>query len=90
MKSCFSLAASKSCKVHLFGSRYQELSLDLAKVLLGKTLHKGWAEPLLVYVGFSLHWVLLLQSVGSGAHGFSCYGTWTQQLQLADSRAWAQ
>ena len=45
MKSCFSLAASKSYKVHLFGSRYQELSLDLAKVLLGKTVHKGWADP---------------------------------------------
>ena len=33
-------------------------------------------------LGFSLQWLLLLQSIDSGAHGL-------QQLQLVGSRAWA-
>ena len=41
-------------------------------------------------VGFSLQWLLLLQSVGSRHTGFSSCGTQAQQLWLAASRAQAQ
>ena len=44
----------------------------------------------LLCVGFSLGWLLLLQSTGSRVHGFSSYGTQVQQFQPAASRAWAQ
>ena len=40
--------------------------------------------------GFSLQWLLLLWSSGSRRTGFSCCGTWAQQLCLAGSRAQAQ
>ena len=40
--------------------------------------------------GFSLHWILLLQSTGSTCVGFSSCGTWAQQLCLTGSRAQAQ
>ena len=40
--------------------------------------------------GFSLPWLLLLQSTGSRHAGFSSCGTWAQQLLLAGSRAQAQ
>ena len=40
--------------------------------------------------GFSLQWLLLLQSTGSRHTGFSSRGTWAQQLWHAGSRAQAQ
>ena len=40
--------------------------------------------------GFSLRWLLLLQSTGSRRAGFSSFGTRAQQLQLMGSRAQAQ
>ena len=40
--------------------------------------------------GFSLRWLLLLQSTGSRHVGFSSCGTWAQQLWLAGSRVKAQ
>ena len=40
--------------------------------------------------GFSLWWLLLLQSKGSRHAGFSSCGTWAQQLWLAGSRVQAQ
>ena len=40
--------------------------------------------------GFSLQWLLLLQSTGSRHTGFSSCGTWAQQLWLAGSRVLAQ
>ena len=40
--------------------------------------------------GFSLSWLLLLQSTGSRHVGFSSCGMWAQQLWLAGSRAQAQ
>ena len=40
--------------------------------------------------GFSLRWLLLLQSTGSGHAGFSSCGTWAQELWLVGSRAQAQ
>ena len=40
--------------------------------------------------GFSLWWLLLLQSMGSRCAGFSSCGTWAQQLWLSGSRAQAQ
>ena len=40
--------------------------------------------------GFSLQWLLLLQSTGSRRAGFSSCGTQAQQLWLAGSRAQAQ
>ena len=39
------------------------------------------------YMGFSLEWLLLLQSTGSRHMGFSSCGTWAQWLPIADSRA---
>ena len=45
---------------------------------------------LLRCVGFSLQWLLLLQSMGSRHTGFSSCGTRAQQLWLAGSRAQAQ
>ena len=45
---------------------------------------------LLPCVGFSLPWLLLLQSTGSRCTGFSSCSTWAQQLWLAGSRAQAQ
>ena len=42
------------------------------------------------YAGFSLQWLLLLQSTGSSHAGFSSCGMWAQQLWLAGSRAQAQ
>ena len=41
-------------------------------------------------LGFSLQWLLLLQSTGSRRAGFSSCGTWAQWLWLAGSRAQAQ
>ena len=41
-------------------------------------------------VGFSLQWLLLLQSMGSRYTTFSSCGTWAQQLWLASSRIQAQ
>ena len=41
-------------------------------------------------MGFSLQWLLLLQSTGSRHAGFSSCGTWAQQLWHASSRAQAQ
>ena len=41
-------------------------------------------------VGFSLQWLLLLQSTGSRCAGFSSCGTWAQQLWLVGFRAQAQ
>ena len=40
--------------------------------------------------GFSLWWLLLLQSTGCRRAGFSSCGTWAQQLWLASSRVQAQ
>ena len=40
--------------------------------------------------GFSMWWLLLLQSTGSRRTGFSSCGTWAQQLWLTGSRAQAQ
>ena len=40
--------------------------------------------------GFSLRWLLLLQSTGSRRTGFSSCGTWAQQLWLVSPRAQAQ
>ena len=40
--------------------------------------------------GFSLRWLLLLQSMGSRHIGFSTFGTWAQQLWLMSSRSQAQ
>ena len=40
--------------------------------------------------GFSLQWLLLLCSTGSGHAGFSSCGAWAQQQWLAGSRAQAQ
>ena len=37
-------------------------------------------------VGFSLQWLLLLQSMGSRRTGFSSCGAWAQQLWLVGSR----
>ena len=45
---------------------------------------------LLRCVGFSLRWLLLLQSTGSRHVGFRSCGKWAQQLWLAGSRAQAQ
>ena len=45
---------------------------------------------LLLCAGFSLRWLLLLQSTGSRHTGFSSCGTRAQQLWLAGSRAQAQ
>ena len=45
---------------------------------------------LLRCVGFSLRWLLLLQSTGSRHMGFSSCGTQAQQLWLTGSRAQAQ
>ena len=41
-------------------------------------------------MGFSLSWLLLLQSMGSRCTGFSSCGTWAQQLWLTGSSAQAQ
>ena len=46
--------------------------------------------PLLRCAGFSLRWLLLLQSTGSRCTGFSSCGSWAQQLWLVGSRAQAQ
>ena len=46
--------------------------------------------PSLWYVGFSLRWLLLLQSTGSRHVGFSSCGTRAQELWLTGSRAQAQ
>ena len=40
--------------------------------------------------GFSLRWLLLLQSMRSTCTGFSSCGSWAQQLWLKGSRAQAQ
>ena len=40
--------------------------------------------------GFSLRWLLLLQSTGSSCAGFNSCGTWSPQLWLVGSRAQAQ
>ena len=40
--------------------------------------------------GFSLQWLLVLQSMGSRRMGFSCCGPRAQQLWLVGSRAQAQ
>ena len=40
--------------------------------------------------GFSLRWLLLLQSTGSRRMGFSSCSTWAQQLWLTGSRVQAQ
>ena len=45
---------------------------------------------LLWCAGFSLQWLLLLQSTGSRRMGFSSCGMQAQQLWLAGSRAQAQ
>ena len=45
---------------------------------------------LLQCAGFSLWWLLLLQSMGSRHAGFSSCGMWAQQLWLTGSRAQAQ
>ena len=45
---------------------------------------------LLLCAGFSLRWLLLLQSRSSRHVGFSSCGTWAQELWLAGSRAQAQ
>ena len=45
---------------------------------------------LVVSMGFSLWWLLLLRSTGSRCTGFSSCGTWAQQLWLRGSRAQAQ
>ena len=50
----------------------------------------SWGYSSLWCVGFSLRWLLLLQSVGSRCVGFSSCDTWAQQLWLAGSRAQAQ
>ena len=42
------------------------------------------------YAGFSLRWLLLLQSTGSRRAGFSSCGTRAQQLWLMGSRVQAQ
>ena len=49
---------------------------------------KGYSS--LQCVGFSLRWLLLLQSTGSRNVGFSSCGMWAPQLWCADSRAQAQ
>ena len=41
-------------------------------------------------VGFSLRWLLLLQSMGSRRTGFSSCGMWAQYLWRSSSRAQAQ
>ena len=41
-------------------------------------------------VGFSLQWLLLLQSTGSRCVGFSSCSTWAQQLWLPGSRVQVQ
>ena len=41
---------------------------------------------LLPWAGFSLHWLLLLWSMGSGAQGFRGCSTWAQQLGLLDNQ----
>ena len=41
-------------------------------------------------VGFSLRWLLLLQSMGSRRVGFSSCGVWAQKLCLAGSVAVAR
>ena len=45
---------------------------------------------LLRCAGFSLRWLLLLQSMGSRRAGFSSCGAWAQWLWLVGSRAQAQ
>ena len=48
------------------------------------------AYSLLRYAGFSLRWLLLLQSIGSKHAGFSSCGTCAQYLWLVGSRVQAQ
>ena len=50
----------------------------------------GYSPTSLRCSGFSLSWLLLLQTTGSRRAGFSSCGTWAQQLWLAGSRAQAQ
>ena len=38
----------------------------------------SWGYSSLRYTGFSLRWLLLLWSTGSGRAGFSSCGTWAQ------------
>ena len=52
------------------------------------TVSEGYS--LLQYAGFSLQWLLLLQSTGSRVCGFHSCGMWPQQLQLMGSRAQTQ
>ena len=49
-----------------------------------------WGRLWLQCVGFSLQWLLSLQSVGSGRTGFSNCGACAQQLRLWGSRVLAQ
>ena len=40
-------------------------------------------------VGFSLQWLLLLQSMGSRCTGFSSCGSWALECRLSSCGAWA-
>ena len=43
---------------------------------------------LLLCVGFSLQWLLLLRSTGSRCAGFSSCGTWALEHRLSSCGAW--
>ena len=64
-------------------------SLSLCSDLLYLVV-ASWGHSVLRCVGFSLSWLLLLQSMGSRHMGFSRCGSWALEHQLSSygARAW--
>ena len=78
-------------KINLFIYLFQAaLGLRCCTWAFSSCGERGRGYSLLWCAGFSLRWLLLLQSTGSRCAGFSSCGMWAQQLWLVGSRAQAQ